>query len=144
MYLNELSEISAGNHDNLALVDNKSFVMKKLGLPARIRIMSGAVIEFLPQINVNYATLVRAHTGGLIGALSQATPGTRNQIQRNMLEKIIEIRKNSSIKYSKFSQLNTADIYRCLQAQTNISKWEHFHKLCVECQDPRNKEQSRF
>ena len=59
--------------------------MKKLGLPASIRIMSGAVIEFLPQINVNYATLVRAHTGGLIGALSQATPGRRNQIQRNML-----------------------------------------------------------
>ena len=140
----ELSQISEGNVDNLQLVDNKSFVMKKLGLPASIRIMSGAVIEFLPQINVNYATLVRAHTGGLIGALSQATPGTRNQIQRNMLEKIIEIRKNSSIKYSKFSQLNTADVYRCLQAQTNISKWEHYHKLCVECQDPRNKEQYRF
>ena len=82
-----MSQISEGNVDNLQLVDNKSFVMKKLGLPASIRIMSGAVIEFLPQINVNYATLVRAHTGGLIGALSQATPGTRNQIQRNMLEK---------------------------------------------------------
>ena len=96
-YIQELSQINTGNHDNLRLVDNKSFVMKKLGLLASIRIMSGAVIEFLPQINVNYATLVRAHTGGLIGALSQATPGTRNQIQRNMLEKIIEIRKNSSI-----------------------------------------------
>ena len=66
--------------------------MKKLGLPASIRIMSGAVIEFLPQINVNYATLVRAHTGGLIAALSQATPGSgrRNQIQRNIFDKIKE------------------------------------------------------
>ena len=83
-YIYELSQISAGNHDNLVLVDNKSFVMKKLALLASIRIMSGAVIEFLPQINVNYATLVRAHTGGLIAALSQAMPGRRNQIQRNM------------------------------------------------------------
>ena len=83
-YIQELSQINTGNHDNLRLVDNKSFVMKKLGLPSSIRIMSGAVIEFLPQINVNYATLVRAHTGGLIAALSQATPGRRNQIQRNM------------------------------------------------------------
>ena len=83
-YIYELSQISAGNHDNLVLVDNKSFVMKKLALLASIRIMSGAVIEFLPQINVNYATLVRAHTGGLIAALSQAMPGRRNQIRRNM------------------------------------------------------------
>ena len=53
-----------------------------------IRIMWGAAIEFRPQINVNYATLVREHTGGLIAALSQATPGRRNQIRRNTFKEI--------------------------------------------------------
>ena len=45
----------------------------------------------LPQINVNYATLASELTGGLIATLSQATPGRRSQIERNVFGRITKI-----------------------------------------------------